>query len=124
VEALEQIRKRRPFELRGIDSNNGSEFVNHHLYGYCQQLEITFTRGRPYKKDDNAHVEQKNWAHVRRLMGHLRYDSPRALAAMNDLYRDELRLLQSLFLPSVKLMSKTRVGSRLRRRYDPPRTPP
>lgn len=122
VEALELIRKRLPFELRGIDSDNGSEFVNHHLYRYCQQLDIVFTRGRPYKKDDNAHVEQKNWTHVRRLVGYLRYDSPRALAAMNGLYREELRLLQNLFLPSVKLMSKTRVGSRLRRRYDSPRT--
>ena len=122
VEALELIRKGLPFELRGIDSDNGSEFVNHHLYGYCQLLDIAFTRGRPYKKDDNAHVEQKNWTHVRRLVGYLRYDSPRALAAMNGLYRDELRVLQNLFLPSVKLMSKTRVGSRLRRRYDSPRT--
>jgi hypothetical protein len=122
VEALEQIRKRLPFELRGIDSDNGSEFVNHHLYAYCQQLDITFTRGRPYKKDDNAHIEQKNWTHVRRLVGYLRYDSPRALAAMNGLYREDLRVLQNLFLPSVKLMRKTRVGSRLRRHYDPPRT--
>lgn len=122
VEALELIRKRLPFELRGIDSDNGSEFVNHHLYAYCQQLEIAFTRGRPYKKDDNAHVEQKNWTHVRRLVGYLRYDSPRALTAMNGLYREELRVLQNLFLPSVKLMRKTRVGSRLRRHYDAPRT--
>ena len=123
VEALEQIRKRLPFELRGIDSDNGSEFINHHLHDYCQLLGIEFTRGRPYKKDDNAHVEQKNWTHVRRLMGYLRYDSPRALATMNDLYGSELRFLQNLFLPSVKLMSKTRVGSRLRRRYDLPQTP-
>jgi hypothetical protein len=122
IDALEEIRKRLPFELRGIDSDNGSEFVNHHLYGYCQQLDIAFTRGRPYKKDDNAHVEQKNWTHVRRLVGYLRYDSPRALAAMNGLYREELRVLQNLFLPSVKLMRKTRVGSRLRRHYDLPRT--
>ena len=122
VAALEQIRRKLPFELRGIDSDNGSEFINHHLHAYCQQLGIQFTRGRPYKKDDNAHIEQKNWTHVRRLVGYLRYDSPRALAAINDLYRDELRLLQNLFLPSVKLMGKTRVGSRLRRRYDLPRT--
>lgn len=122
VEALEQICKRLPFKLRGIDSDNGSEFINHHLHRYCQKLDIEFTRGRPYKKDDNAHVEQKNWTHVRRLMGYLRYDSPRALAAINEIYSNELRLLQNLFLPSVKLMSKTRVGSRLRRRYDQPQT--
>ena len=123
VEALEQIRLRLPFELRGIDSDNGSEFINHHLHGYCQALGIEFTRGRPYKKDDNAHVEQKNWTHVRRLVGYLRYDSPRALAALNALYIGELRQLQNLFLPSVKLMEKARVGSRLRRRYDSPQTP-
>jgi hypothetical protein len=123
VDALEQIRARLPFELRGIDSDNGSEFINHHLRGYCELLEIQFTRGRPYKKDDNAHVEQKNWTHVRRLMGYLRYDSPKALVAMNELYRGELRTFQNLFMPSVKLLSKTRVGSRLRRRYDEPRTP-
>jgi hypothetical protein len=123
VQALEQIRRGLPFVLRGIDSDNGSEFINHHLRSYCQELDIAFTRGRPYKKDDNAHVEQKNWTHVRRLMGYLRYDSPKALAAMNDVYRNELRQFQNLFLPSVKLLSKHRVGSRLRRRYDQPRTP-
>lgn len=123
VEALEQIRTRLPFELRGIDSDNGSEFINHHLRGYCETLGIQFTRGRPYKKDDNAHVEQKNWTHVRRLMGYLRYDTTKALVAMNELYRADLRSFQNLFMPSVKLMSKTRVGSRLRRRYDQPRTP-
>jgi Integrase core domain len=123
VEALELIRRRLPFPLRGIDSDNGSEFINYHLHGYCQLLGIEFTRGRPYKKDDNAHVEQKNWTHVRRLVGYLRYDSPQALAALNDLYDNELRHLQNLFLPSVKLMEKMRVGSRLRRRYDSPQTP-
>ncbi len=117
VEALERIRCRLPFPLRGIDSDNGSEFINHHLRG------IEFTRGRPYKKDDNAHVEQKDWTHVRRLVGYLRYDSPHALTALNDLYDNGLRQLQNLFLPSVKLMEKTRVGSRLRRRYDSPQTP-
>jgi len=123
VEALEQIRARLPFELLAIDSDNGSEFINHHLHSYCELLGIKFTRGRPYKKDDNAHVEQKNWTHVRRLVGYLRYDSPKALVAMNELYQGELRSFQNLFMPSVKLMSKTRVGSRLRRRYDQPRTP-
>jgi hypothetical protein len=122
VEALEKIRQRLPFRLRGIDSDNGSEFINHHLYSYCQHHDIEFTRGRPYKKDDNAHVEQKNWTHVRRLMGYSRYDSHRALAAMNRIYGGELRHLQNLFLPSVKLVSKSRVGSRLQRHYDQPQT--
>lgn len=121
-EGLEHLRQAMPFPLRGIDSDNGSEFINHHLRRYCGTHTIQFTRGRPYKKDDNAHIEQKNWTHVRKLLGYVRYDSPAALAAINALY-EELRLLQNLFLPSVKLVEKRRVGARLRRRYDPPRTP-
>jgi hypothetical protein len=121
--ALEEIRQVLPFRLRGIDSDNGSEFINDHLYRYCQAHGIQFTRGRPYKKDDNAHIEQKNWTHVRKLVGYVRYDTAPAVAAMNDLYRNELRLLQNLFLPCVKLRRKERVGARVRRRYDAPRTP-
>ena len=90
---------------------------------YCQAQGIQFTRGRPYKKDDNAHIEQKNWTHVRRLLGYLRYDSEAAREAMNDLYEQELRWFQNLFLPSVKLARKERIGSRLRRRYEAPQTP-
>ena len=101
----------------------GSEFINNHLYRYCQAQEIQFTRGRPYKKDDNAHIEQKNWTHVRKLVGYWRYDTPAAVAALNALYRHELRLFHNLFLPSVKLLGKERVGARVRRRYDVPRTP-
>src|SRR5215218_8817378 len=113
-QALETIAAALPFALRGIDSDNGSEFINAHLYRYCQARDIQFTRGRPYKKDDNAHIEQKNWTHVRKIVGYDRYDSAAALAALNALYAD-LRLLQNLWLPSVKLVTKTRVGSRLRR---------
>ena len=122
-EALETLRQALPFRLHGIDSDNGSEFINDHLYRYCQAQGIQFTRGRPYKKDDNAHIEQKNWTHVRKLLGYVRYDTPAALAAINALYAHELRLLQNLFLPSVKLAGKDRVGARVRRRYDAPRTP-
>ena len=121
-QALETITAALPFALRGIDSDNGSEFINAHLYRYCRARAIQFTRGRPYKKDDNAHIEQKNWTHVRKLVGYDRYDSPAALAALNALYAD-LRLLQNLWLPSVKLVKKTRVGSRLRRIYGSPETP-
>ena len=84
---------------------------------------MQFTRGRPYKKDDNAHIEQKNWTHVRKLLGYVRYDSPVAQAAIHALHRHELRLLQNFFLPSVKLLAKVRVGARVRRRYDVPQTP-
>ncbi|MGH7534487.1 MAG: transposase, partial [Gemmatimonadales bacterium] len=121
--ALEELRQALPFPLRGIDSDNGSECINQHLYDYCQVQEIQFTRGRPYKKDDNAHIEQKNWTHVRKLLGYVRYDTPAAQAAIHALYRGELRLFQNLFLPSVKLLGKTRVGARVRRRYDTPQTP-
>jgi len=120
--ALEQLRQALPFRLQGIDSDNGSEFINHHLHRYCTTQAIQFTRGRPYKKDDNAHIEQKNWTHVRKLLGYVRYDSPAALTAINALYA-ELRLLQNLFLPSVKLVAKHRVGARVRRQYDAPLTP-
>lgn len=87
-----------------------------------RQRRNQFARGRPYKKDDNAHIEQKNWTQVRKLLGYVRYDSELALAAINAGYAD-LRLLQNLFLPTVKLVSKERVGARVRRRYDRPETP-
>jgi len=121
--ALEAVRQALPFPLRGIDSDNGSEFINDHLFRYCDSRAIQFTRGRPYKKDDNAHIEQKNWTHVRRLLGYLRYDTEASREAINELYRHELCLFQNLFMPSVKLQKKERVGSRLRRHYEAPETP-
>ena len=121
--AVDEMADALPFPLQGLDADNGSEFINHHLFRYCQDHGIQFTRGRPYKKDDNAHIEQKNWTHVRKLLGWDRYDSPQALEAINDLYQHELRLMMNLFQPSVKLVRKVRVGSRLRRRYDRPQTP-
>jgi len=120
--ALASIQGDLPFRLRGIDSDNGSEFINAHLFRYCQTEQIQFTRGRPYKKDDNAHIEQKNWTHVRKLLGYVRYDTAAAVDAINDVYAD-LRWLQNLFLPCVKLITKTRVGARVRRVYDAPQTP-
>ena len=122
-EAMEEMRQSLPFALLGIDSDNGSEFINHHLQGYCQDRKIQFTRGRPYKKDDNAHIEQKNWTHVRRVLGYERYDSEAPFHAIQDLYRHELRLFHNLFLPSLKLLRKVRLGSRLKRVYGPPQTP-
>lgn len=120
--ALASIQGDLPFRLLGIDSDNGSEFINAHLLRYCRAEQIQFTRGRPYKKDDNAHIEQKNWTHVRKILGYVRYDTPEAVAAINDVYAD-LRLLQNLFLPCVKLITKTRVGARVRRVYDTPQAP-
>jgi hypothetical protein len=92
VKAFSEMSEVLPFKVLDIDSDNGSEFINHNLYGYCHDREIGFTRGRPYKKDDNAHIEQKNWTHVRKLIGWDRYETPESVAALNDLYAHELRL--------------------------------
>jgi hypothetical protein len=121
--ALNEIAGVLPFALLGVDSDNGSEFINWHLKSWCERKQIQLTRGRPYKKDDNAHIEQKNWTHVRKLLGWDRYDTHEAVAAINDLYGHELRLWLNLYLPSVKLLRKVRVGSKVRRVYDGPRTP-
>lgn len=122
-QAIDDIKTSLPFNLLGIDSDNGSEFINYHLYKYCADNKIQFTRSRPYKKDDNAHIEQKNWTHVRKIFGYVRYDSDEALEAMNNLYRYELRIMQNLFLPSQKLLKKKRVGSKYVKVYDKPQTP-
>ena len=121
--ALDDIIHALPFPLCGLDADNGTEFINDHLFRYCRARGIQLTRIRPYKKDDNAHIEQKNWTHVRRLIGWDRYDTAEACATLNDLYRNEWRLMMNLFQPSVKLVRKVRVGSRLKRMYDQPQTP-
>jgi hypothetical protein len=120
---LEDMRQGFPFPLRGLDADNGSEFINNHVAKYCQDHALAFTRSRPYKKDDNAHIEQKNWTHVRKLIGWDRYDSEAAVRALDDLYTHELRLYMNLFQPSVKLLRVERKGSRKIRRYDRPQTP-
>jgi hypothetical protein len=126
VQAMTTMEQQLPFLLRGVDSDNGSEFINEHLWAFCQNRPagrtVQFTRSRPYKKDDNAHIEQKNWTHVRKLVGWERYDTGEALTALNTLYA-ALRLFQNLFQPSMKLICKVRQGSRLIRRYDRPQTP-
>lgn len=112
-----------PFALRGIDSDTGSAFVNFHCYDWCKEHELQFTRGRPYHKNDNAYIEQKNWTHVRKIFGWKRITAPEAIAMMNDLYRNELRLMLNYFQPRVKLVERRRVGSRIKRLYDKPKTP-
>jgi hypothetical protein len=108
--------------MLGLDSDNGSEFINQHLYNYCRNEGITFTRSRSYKKNDSCHVEQKNWSVVRRLIGYDRYNSRAALDALNRVYY-LLRLYVNFFQPVMKLISKTRYGARVHKVYDPAQTP-
>jgi hypothetical protein len=121
-EALKQIRECLPFKLLGIDSDNGGEFINDQLYRYCQKEQITFTRGRPYRKNDSCYVEQKNYSVVRRAVGYLRYETEEQLEAINELY-GYLRVYTNYFQPVMKLIEKTRVGSRVRKKYDKSKTP-
>lgn len=121
-EALQDIRARLPFALKGIDSDNGSEFINHHLVRYAEQEKITFTRGRAWKKNDGCFVEQKNYSVVRRAVGYARYQGPRAVRVLNALYT-ELRLYTNFFLPVMKLVAKQRIGAKVKKTYDRPCTP-
>jgi len=116
-QALKEIRKRLPFDLLGLDSDNGGEFINAHLTKYCQKQEITFTRSRPLRKNDNCYVEEKNYSVVRRNVGYLRYDTEEELETLNELY-DLLRLYINFFQPVMKLVTKERVGSRIIKKYD------
>jgi hypothetical protein len=120
--ALTDIETRLPFPLRGIDSDNGSEFINDQLYRYCRERDICFTRSRPYMKNDNCHVEQKNWHIVRRNIGYDRYEGRWALAIMNQYYA-LLRLYTNFFLPQTKLVGKQREGARIHKCYEVPKTP-
>jgi len=120
--AVHRIRQRLPFPLLGLDSDNGGEFINQHLYNYCHQHGISFTRSRPYKKNDSCHVEQKNWSVVRRLVGYDRYNSRAALEALNRVY-DLTRLYVNFFQPVMKLVAKTRHGAKVHKVYDTARTP-
>lgn len=120
--AIHKVRQRLPFPLLGLDSDNGGEFINQHLYRYCQMEDITFTRSRSYKKNDSCHVEQKNWSVVRRLVGYDRYSSRAALETMDRVYHI-LRLYVNFFQPVMKLVAKTRHGAKVHRVYDKAQTP-
>jgi hypothetical protein len=121
-EAIQRMRQRLPFPLLGIDSDNGSEFINDLLYRYCLDEKITFTRSRPYQKNDQAHVEQKNWSVVRHTVGYDRWETQQELALLESIY-DDLRLYTNFFQPSFKLMAKERIDNKTRKRYDPAKTP-
>lgn len=121
-EALRRMRQRLPFPLLGIDSDNGGEFINDLLYRYCLDEQITFTRSRPYQKNDQAHVEQKNWSVVRHTVGYDRWETEQELALLESIY-DDLRLYINFFQPSLKLIAKERIGNKTRKRYDSAKTP-
>lgn len=121
-DALTDIAADLPFLLLGIDSDNGSEFINNHLMAYCADNQITFTRSRPYRKNDSCFIEQKNWTAVRQMVGYARYDTDAELAVLNELY-GYLRLYVNFFQPQMKLVDKTREGAKVKKRYDEPRTP-
>jgi len=125
LEQLKDIEQSLPFPLRGFDSDNGSEFLNYHLFRHFTNRKhpIVFTRSRAYHKDDNAHVEQKNWTHVRQWLGYHRLDNPAAVPLLNQLYTQEWRLFHNFFCPSVKLIAKQRIASKTIKRYDSPKTP-
>ena len=122
---IQDVEARLPFALLGFDCDNGSEFLNYHLVRYFTDHPSvqSFTRSRPYKKNDNAHVEQKNWSHVRQLFGYDRFDDLRLVDMMNDLYANEWSLYQNHFCPSMKLKEKQRINSKYYKKYDQPQTP-
>ncbi len=120
--AIVDLRRRLPFPLLGIDSDNDGVFINQTLTRYCQQEQLTFTRSRPYRKNDQAHVEQKNWSVVRQTVGYQRYESPQALALLQTIYTD-LRLYVNFFLPVMMLVHKERRGSKIHKEYDSALTP-
>lgn len=122
VDALQHVTGVFPFPILGIDSDNGSEFINHHLFRYCTQRQITFTRSRPGNSNDGAHVEQKNWARVRELVGYLRYDTVGELELLNEIWEAD-RVFTNYLLPQQKLISKTRIGARVIKKHDSPATP-
>jgi hypothetical protein len=125
LEVIRSIEQALPFAIRGFDCDNGSEFLNQHLLKYFthRKKPVQFTRSRPYHKNDNAHVEQKNWTQVRQYLGYSRFDRQEIVGLLNDLYCNEWRLFLNFFIPSVKLLEKRRDGSKIIKKYDPAKTP-
>jgi len=123
---IRNIEERIVFPIHGFDCDNGSEFLNHHLVNYFTdrpKAPVQFTRSRPYRKNDNAFVEQKNWTHVRQLLGYDRFDNPGLVPVINDLYLNEWSLFNNYFCPTLKLKEKQRINSRYIKKYELPQTP-
>jgi hypothetical protein len=126
VAGVKAIEEALPFAILGFDSDNGSEFLNWHFMRYFtenREKKVIFTRSRPYRKNDNAHVEQKNWTHVRHLLGYDRFDNSQAVPLINSLYAQEWSLYQNHFIPTMKLVKKEKINSKYRRTYEEPKTP-
>jgi len=125
LNAMINIEQSLPFELLGFDCDNGSEFLNWHLVRHYlkRKKPVQFTRSRAYHKNDNAHIEEKNWTHVRQYLGYQRFDKIELVDMLNDLYTTEWRLYFNFFIPSVKLVAKHRLGSKIIKQYDSPQTP-
>jgi hypothetical protein len=125
IEQIKNIEQTLAFELKGFDCDNGSEFLNHHLLRYFTEHKpkVKFTRSRPYKKNDNAHVEQKNWSYVRQLLGYDRLDNHKLVQLINNLYANQWSLYQNHFCPTLKLLEKKRINSRYYKKYEKPKTP-
>jgi len=123
--AIKSIEQSLPFKVRGFASDNGNEFLNHDLHSYFfnRKNRVEFVRRRPYKKNDNCHVEQKNWTHVRELFGYERFDLNKQVKMMNEIYKNYWNPLWNYFTPVMKLQEKTRVGGKLIKVYDKPKTP-
>ena len=123
--ALTRAENRLPFAMWGLHTDNGSEFINEMIVRHFDRPRdgVIMTRGRAFKKNDQAHIEQKNWTHVRQLFGYHRYDTQELIDAMNDIYRNEQRLLQNFFVPQMKLKEKIRTGSQIKKKFDRPSTP-
>lgn len=120
--AIDEVKPSLPFPILGIDSDNGGEFINAHLMHYCEQNHITFTRGRAYKKNDSAHIEQKNWDVIRKMIGYGRFETYEQLEIIKRI-ESLLAYYQNYFQPSQKLVSKTRVGAKVKKKYDAAQTP-
>jgi hypothetical protein len=122
---IKSIENNLPMPIKGFDCDNGSEFLNWHLIKHFTERKrpVDFTRSRPYQKNDNAHIEGKNWTHIRQYLGYQRFDNPEMVELLNDLYMNEWNLYFNFFIPSVKLIEKRRNGSKIIRVHDKPQTP-
>ena len=125
MKAIREIELTLPFKIRGFDSDNGKEFMNYRLLKYFKHRKepVNYTRSRAYNKNDNAHIEEKNWTVVRQYIGYDRLNNPEQLDLLNDLYRNDLNYFLNFFLPSMKLISKERKGSKIKKKYDKAKTP-